>query len=149
MAIVLSIVMVSVLPRFRARWQRFQEERAAFTVAQSLRAARSLAVTYSRPMAWVFESESRRMWIGEEQDDGSAQPVSGSLGAPHRLPEAVTLQALRDREAVDRIAFLPDGTAQPTTLVIGDDSTHPDYQIAVDAATGHVTVTSSLLPASS
>ena len=141
--------MVSVLPRFRARWQRFQEERAAFTLAQSLRVARSLAVTYSRSMAWVLESDARRVWIGQEQDDGSALPVAGSLGAPHRLPEAVAVQALRDRESVDRITFLPDGTTQATTLVIGDDSTHPHYQIAVDAATGHVTVTSSLLPSAS
>ena len=65
MVIVLGIVTVSILPRFRSRWQRFQEERAAFTVAQSLRAARSLAVTYSKPMAWMLDSASRRMWIAQ------------------------------------------------------------------------------------
>ena len=147
MAIVLGIVTVSVMPRFRSRWLRFQDERAAFTVAQFLRAARSLAVTESHPMAWILNEDSHRMWIAEEHDDGSTQPVPGSLGAPRQLPEAVTLHALREDHAVDRIDFFPDGTAQPTTVVIGDDPAAPSYHITVDAATGQVTVSSPALPA--
>ena len=149
MAIVLGIVMVSVLPSFHARWKRVQEERAAFAVAQSLRSARSVAVSRSQVMAWVLEAESRRTWIGQEQDDGSVSPMSGSLGAPRRLPEAVTVQAWRDREPVDRVIFFPDGTAQATALSVGGDSAESHYQIAVDAATGDVTVTSTLLPSAS
>ena len=149
MAIVLAVVTVSAMPRFRARWQRVQEERAAFSLAQSLRTARSLAAAHSRSTAWVWDAQARRMWIGQAQDDGSTEPVAGRLGAPQALPQDVAVQALQAGQPVERIVFLPDGTAQAATVMIGADPEHPHYAVAVEAATGQVTVTSSLLPTAS
>jgi prepilin-type N-terminal cleavage/methylation domain-containing protein len=145
-AIVLGVVTVSIMPRFQSRWQRLQEERSAFAVAQSLRAARSLAVSRSQPMAWVLDAEAGRMWI--EQDDGSAKRVAGRLGSSKRLPEAVTIQAVQDDKSVERIRFFPDGTTEATTLLIGT-AQQPHYRIAVDAVTGQVTIASAIPPTTS
>ena len=136
----LGVLVVSVLPGFRQTWAHLQEERTAFQIAQSLRSARVLAIAQGQPIAWIWEGEAHRMWLGTQQDDGTAVPVPGRWGAPRVLPEGVTLTVTREQHDVSRVSFFPDGTSQLTTLMIGSAAA-AHYQIAVHETTGHVELT--------
>jgi len=136
-ALVLAVLLGGALPQFRQRWVGLQVERVAFELAQSLRAARALAVTQGTPVAWIWDPDDREVWLGTPQDGGAVVPVPGRLGRPRALPDRVTLVVLQEAQPVERVSFFPDGTSQPTELRVG----HEDivrYSIDVYQATGRV-----------
>ena len=135
----LGIVIVLILPQFRSSWSRLQMEQTAFELAQTLRAARVVAITESQPVEWVWESEGRRVWLGRSTEEGSLEPIAGRLGHVRRVPEPVEVSVVRDEAPVDRVSFFPDGTSQATTLLVGNQAA-PRYAISVDATTGQVAV---------
>jgi prepilin-type N-terminal cleavage/methylation domain-containing protein len=142
----LGLLVLTATPRIRQAWVRLQIERTAFFLAQMLRTARTLAITNSQPIAWVWDPAGRRVWLGTQHDDDLPDPLSGRFGRPHPIPEQVRLSVMRDEEAVAQVNFFPNGTSQPTTVLISDPLV-PRYQIAVDETTGQVVVKQTSLPA--
>jgi len=138
-ALVLGLLLASAPPRLQRGWARVQMERTAFELAQSLRTARTVAITQSQPVEWVWDSDARAVWLGAQQPDGSTAPLPGRFGQPHPVPVDVDLTVVQSGQPVQQVTFLPNGTSQSTTLLIGDP-TAPRYQVAVNGSTSQVVV---------
>ena len=138
-AVALTILLVFSNPRMQGGWVRMHQERVAFQLAQTLRIARTLAVTQHQPIEWRWDSSTRRVSLVVSQDDGSSVAVSGRLGKPYVVPAAASIAVLHDGQPIDTIGFAPDGTSQTTTVMIGNLSA-PVYQVALDGTTSQVTV---------
>jgi len=146
-ALVIGILMGAVVPRFRQGLGRLEAERVAFDLAQMLRVARTVAVTSGQPVAWTWDAGDRAGTIvAGERSERSERSESRSWdeGVPRRgggaakrytVPETVGLSLTRDHADVDRIQFFPDGSGEPTELVVGGR-----YFVTVEGLTGHVTV---------
>lgn len=144
-AALLGVVLVAAAPNLRGIGRRLEAERAAFALAQTLRAARVLAVSQGRPIAWTWDPQARRAALAYREEDGSSTPVAGRLGRSRPVADEIPLAILREAEPVTEVVFAPDGTSQPTLLVVGG-GTSPRYQVAVDETTGSVAVRSPGLP---
>ena len=138
-ALILGLLLASVLPRVQQSWAGLQAERTAFELAQSLRTARTLAVAQGRPVEWHWDAEARRVSLKTAGADGTSESVTGRLGRPRTIPDQVTLTVLQDEQGVAHVNFFPDGTSEPTTLLISD-ATSPRHQITVDETTSQVVV---------
>lgn len=142
-ALMLGVLTLAVAPRFQQEWSRLQAERTAVSLAQMLRTARTLAVAQSRPVQWVWQSDTRRVWLGTQEEDGSITPLSGRLGRAQTVPEPVGLTVMQQERSVTEVGFFPDGTSQATLLRISERNV-PRYQVAVDGTTGQVAVAPTL-----
>ncbi len=131
----LGFLLVSAAPSFSQGWSSLQTERTAFDVAQLLRTARTIAVSQAQPIDWRWDDSLRCMCLGASQTDGcSTGRLPGRFGRSRTLPEPV-----RWYKPAGHVRFFPDGTSEPATLLIGDESA-PRYQITVDETTGQVVV---------
>ena len=137
--LVLGILLVASLPRMQRGWVRLQMERTAFQLAQSLRMARSLAIAQGQPVQWTWNAETRRVELFTLQPDGSTVLIPGRLGHLAAIPREVAVTALQNDQSVETVNFLPDGTTQTTTLVIGN-SAAPTFTISLDGSTSQVVV---------
>ena len=143
-ALTLGLLVGLAAPRLRQSWVSFQTERTAFNIAQSLRAARTLAVTESQPVDWLWDQASRQFCLGSPEIADCAHPNrSDRFGRPHELEPFLQLTITREdvweSEPVVRISFWPNGTSQATTILVGDQ-THARYHLTVESATGQVAV---------
>lgn len=136
----LGLLVTSAAPAFRQAWVGVQSEQAAVRLAQTLRAARVLAVAQARPVGWVWDAEPRGVGLRYLLDDGATEPVPGRLGRSFRIAERVRLDVRRDGAMARRVRFFPDGTSDPATILVGD--TTPRYRITVHGATSHVAIRS-------
>ncbi|MBI3312400.1 MAG: GspH/FimT family pseudopilin [Candidatus Omnitrophica bacterium] len=141
--LLLGLLAVSALPRFEQEWSHLQAERMALSLAQMLRTARALAITQSRPIEWVWQSDTRRVWLGTSEEDGSIEPLSGRFGRAQPVPEPVGIVVTQQDGSLASVSFFPDGTSQPALLRITERDV-PRYQIAVDGTTGQVAVKAAL-----
>lgn len=139
-AAVLAIVTVSAVPHLQRGWVSAQTERTAFQVAQSLRAARTLAITGARMVDWIWDGEGRRVCVGSSDAAGCAAADSHDrLARPRRVPSPLRLAVTHDGQAVSRVRFFPDGTSQSSTVVV-NDAASPRYTIDIDGPTSQVAV---------
>ena len=139
-AAVLAVVMVSAVPHLQRGWVSAQTERTAFQVAQSLRAARTLAITGTRMVDWIWDGEGRRVCVGSsEAVDCAAADPHDRLAGPRRVPSPLRLAVTHDGQAVSRVRFFPDGTSQSSTVVV-NDAASPRYTIVIDGSTSQVAV---------
>ena len=136
--ITLGIVMAAVLPRFGESFDRLRTERVAFETAQLLRYAQSTAVVQRQVIECSLESEGRPLALGIRRGD-ELTPLADRWAKGRPIPEPVRLAMTRDESKEDAVSFFPDGTSDGATIAVGDESGSA-FQIAVDAATGQVTI---------
>lgn len=142
----IAVLMVAVLPNFRAGTTGLQAERAAFQLAQQIRVARTLAITSGESIDWLWESDAHQATL---QTQGSSAEWPSRFKRPLQLAPELSLLICRDREPVSDIRFLPDGTSGASdrpnlsTTVILKRAERPRYQIVVDGASGRVDVAES------
>lgn len=137
--LVLGILLVAALPSIQRGWSTLQMERTTFVLAQTLRTARTLAITQGRPIDWIWDAQAREVRLSSQPATGEPVAVPGRLGAPRVIPAAIELAVLQRGQPVERISFFPDGTSQSTSLLIGGTSA-PRYQIALNGSTSQVVV---------
>ena len=140
-AVVIGVLTASVLPRFRQHLAQFQTEQTAVQLAQMLRAARSLAVSRGEPIEWRWEADAHRARLVVDQAGDGGQAIPGRLGQPWPWPASVTVSITNDQQPAQGVRFFPDGTSEPVTVIVAG-STPLRYQIAVNEATGYVTLQS-------
>ena len=143
-ALTLGLLVGLAAPRLRQSWVSFQTERTAFNIAQSLRAARTLAVTESQPVDWLWDQASRQFCLGSPEIADCAHPNrSDRFGHSHRLEPFLQLTITREdageHEPISRISFWPNGTSQATTILVSHEA-RARYQLTVESATGQVAV---------
>jgi type II secretory pathway pseudopilin PulG len=117
-AIALGILLVSTAPSFRRSFDKIKLEQAAFSIAQSLRCARSIAVSQSQALRWKWDKEKRSSVILALNEDGALESKMDFRMCEAHLNEPITL-AFSD-ESLDDLAvnFFPDGTSDALSLRI-------------------------------
>ena len=136
----LVILIATAVPNIQHGWAALQTERTAFTVAQTLRSARTLAIASSASVAWVWDAEARQVCLGGPTARRCATDHLGDrLASPRRIPEPIQMTATRQDQPVAQVTFFPDGTSQPTTFLISSPGASR-YRITVDATTSQVAV---------
>jgi Tfp pilus assembly protein FimT len=139
-AAVLVVVTVSAVPHLQRGWVSALTERTAFQIAQSLRSARTLAITGTRMVDWMWDDEEQRICMGSaDAADCAATDLPDRLARPRRVPSPLRLAVTRDGQTVSRVRFFPDGTSQSATVVV-NDATAPRYTIVIDGPTSQVAV---------
>lgn len=154
----LVVLIATAVPNAQRGWETLQTERTAFTVAQMLRAAHTLAVTQSRPTTWTWNAQAHQVSLVIPSAGASTAPsTTGTPSIPDRLQRPrdlpfevlVTVQHGRgssSEASADSLVFFPDGTSQPATLLIGEPAS-PRYRIEVNGATSQVRVQRAGAPA--
>ncbi len=137
--LILGILMLAALPRMQHGWSHLQTERTAFQLAQSLRAARVLAIAQGVPVQWKWDADARTVQLFTQQADGSLVEIPGHLGHLSIPAKGVPVSVLQDGQPVETVMFLADGTTHTTTVLLGA-SAAPSFTIALDGSTSQVAV---------
>ena len=145
----LAVLVAMAVPNIQRGWETLRADRTAFTIAQTLRTAHTLAVTQSHRVTWTWNADRHQVSLGIPSSGTSTAPSTSSdesslkhLTRPLTIRDVpVTVQPGTGSSSVsaDTVVFFPDGTSQTTTLLIGDPAS-PRYHILVDGTTGRVTV---------
>ena len=135
-ALALVVLLTVSLPNFHQTGQRLRAEQSTFELVQHLRYARELAVTQGRPIVWVWSPQTRRAQLEAMTEDGALEPLQDRMAQSAVLPEAITLDVLHDEVVSETVRFFPDGTSEPTTLLVRTSG--GVYTVTIDAATGQV-----------
>ena len=144
-AAVLVVLLVATLPRFQETSQRLHVERTAFEVAQLLRYAHGRAVSQGDVIVVTWDGDRRRASLGSLDGaeaatwptDCSRQPLA--LSPPLQsvaVPETVTVNLVREDQAITCVNFFPDGTSDSTTLHLSHRAL--DYIVTVHGPTSYV-----------
>jgi len=115
--IIVGIVLALAAPNFSKGYSRFELDKTADDLLSVSRWAQAMAIGQERTYALSF-SEDRRSYglaraiINEQTGEQSSfEPVNGSLGRMHKIPDTVQIDLNEDR-----IEFYPDGTIDPATI---------------------------------
>ncbi len=117
--IVLGIVLALSAPNFSKGYAHFQLNQTADDLLHISRWAQAMAIGQQRAYALRFAEDGRayklmRAKEGQAEDEeDSFEPVNGSLGRPHPVPEAVRVDV-----QPSSIQFHPDGTIDPASIVL-------------------------------
>ena len=124
--VILGIVLSLAAPNFSKEYSRFQLNKTADDLVGVCRWAQAMAIGQEHIYALSFSVDhhsynltrakdplqNEASGIIEETDDqNSFEPVKGSLGLMHSIPDDIRL-VTHD----DRIGFYPDGTIDPATI---------------------------------
>ena len=137
-AVVVVLLLVVSLPQFSKTSQRLQAEQVAFELAQLLRFAREQAITRGHVVVWVWNASARRARLEALDGTGQQVPIADRLAQSAVVPSDVTLRLTQDGAQTDAVKFFPDGTSQPTSLLVSSGATV--YTVTVDVATSQVAV---------
>ena len=143
-AAVISILLVSSIPRFQQTAQRLRAEQTAFGLTQLLRFSHELSVTEGAEVIWAWRNGEResRVWERVDEDHAwrdrspSARPaLTGevSLGVETGAPPLGCPEPLGASACVH---FFPDGTSEAATLTM--NLHEHTYRVTVDGTTSEV-----------
>lgn len=109
--VIAGVVLALAAPNFSKGYSRLQLDQTADDLLRVSRWAQAMAIGQGRTYALFFERDRRsyRLVRVKSEDESGGQddfePVKGSLGRMHQVPEAIRLDSLDDH-----IEFYPDGT---------------------------------------
>jgi len=120
--IIMGIVLVLAVPNFFKGYTRFQINKTSDDLLTVSRWAQAMAIGQERMYALSFSGDRRsynlvrvKVPLSNEAAgiDGqdSFEPVKGTLGRMHTIPDAIHMDTDKDR-----IEFHPDGTIDPVTI---------------------------------
>jgi len=123
--IIIGIVFALAVPNFSKGYSRFELTKTADDLLSVSRWAQAMAIGQQRIYALIISADHRSYGlVRERSDDGingqiaedaggqdKFEPVKGTLGKMHTVPDKVTLDPLNDR-----ITFYPDGTIDPSAI---------------------------------
>ncbi len=131
MVIIIGIVLALAAPNFSKGYSRFQLNKTADDLLSVSRWAQAMAIGQERIYALSFSDDRRsyglvRAKVNEASDDqDNFEPVKGTLGRMHTIPDTIRLDTQDDR-----IEFYPDGTIDPATIQLAS----PDQKIVLSSA---------------
>jgi type II secretory pathway pseudopilin PulG len=115
--IITGIILGVSVPNFLKGYSQFQLNKTADDLLNVSRWAQAMAMGQQRIYALSF-SDDRKYYLLERDGDNltgdgqsNFEPVKGSLGHRHAVPEAVTLATPEVQ-----VEFYPDGTIDPATI---------------------------------
>lgn len=129
--IIIGIVLALAAPNFSKGYSRFQLNKTADDLLSVSRWAQAMAIEQERIYALSFSDDRRsyglvRAKFNEASDDqDNFQPVQGTLGRMHKIPDTIRLDTQDDR-----IEFHPDGTIDSATIQLAS----PDQKIELSSA---------------
>jgi len=115
--VIIGIVLAFAVPNFSKMYSRFQLNKTTDDLLSLSRWAQAMAIGQERAYLLSFSEDRRsydllRQTINEDADNQETfDPVKGSLGRKHTLPESVTLDTHDDN-----VEFYPDGTMGDSTI---------------------------------
>ncbi len=138
--VTIGVLMVAAAPQVQRGWSSIRTEQAAFAIAQSLRAARVLAITNQRTSNWLWDREARQVCVGLPQTKRCAEVnPHDRLAKPRSVPPPIQLTVQPGNgQDVERISFFPNGTTSQTATLLVSDTDVPRHHIIVDGPTGVV-----------
>jgi prepilin-type N-terminal cleavage/methylation domain-containing protein len=125
--IIIGIISALAAPNFSKGYSGFQLNQTTDDLLNISRWAQAMAIGQERTYALSFSPDRRsyglvRAKITEGADDqNSFEPINGSLGQMHTIPDAIRLLVTQPKDSqgtgdIDRIQFYPDGTIDPETI---------------------------------
>ena len=115
--IIIGIVLAIAAPNFSKGYSHFQLNKTSDDLLTVSRWAQAMAIGQERIYVLSFSEDHHSYDLLREKldkgsdDQDSFEPVNGSLGRMHMVPEAVELKVHEDS-----IKFYPDGTIDPTEI---------------------------------
>ena len=129
--IIMGIVFATAAPNFFHGYSRFQLNKTADDLLTISRWAQAMAIGQERIYALFFSDDRRSYHLmravdNEITDDQETfEPVSGSLGFMHRVPDTIKIDSHEDR-----IEFHPDGTIDPAVIELNS----PEQKMVLSSA---------------
>jgi len=125
--VVVGIVLALAAPNFSNGYSRFQLNNAANDLLHVSRWAQAMAIGQERKYALSFSEDHRsydlqRVVVNEESnEEESFEPVNGTLGRMHLIPDDIRLVMTQSKDSqgtgdMDRIEFYPDGTIDQASI---------------------------------
>jgi prepilin-type N-terminal cleavage/methylation domain-containing protein len=108
--IIIGIVLALSAPNFSNGYTRFQLNKTADDLLTVSRWAQAMAIGQERIYALSLADDHHSYKLVRSNND-TFEPVNGSLGRMHPIPESISLDASNDS-----IEFYPDGTIDPATI---------------------------------
>ena len=119
--IIIGITAAVAFPNFSKNFGRLQIQKTADDLLGLSRWAQAMAIGQKRAYVLSFADDrgsyslKREIMSDNPDDKGHMEPVNGSLGRPHHVPESIHLGmkldfSLSDKENANSIEFYPDGT---------------------------------------
>lgn len=115
--IIIGIISALAAPNFSKGYFRFELNKTADDLLNCSRWAQAMAISQERTYALFFSHDHRSYALARLKtedtsvDQENFEPVNGSLGRMHPIPETVSLDTKNDR-----IEFYPDGTIDPVKI---------------------------------
>jgi prepilin-type N-terminal cleavage/methylation domain-containing protein len=121
--IITGIVLALAAPNFSKGYSRFQLNKTTDDLLMYSRWAQAMAIGQERIYALSFSKDQRSYSLTRvaADDQDSFEPVKGTLGRMHPVPDAIRLVMAQPYDSkgtgsIDRIEFYPDGTIDPATI---------------------------------
>jgi len=125
--IIIGIVLALAAPNFSKGYSRFQLNKTADDLLDLSRWAQAMAIGQKRIFALSFSDDRRSYGLvraienEETEDQNGFEPVNGSLGRIHQLPDAVRLEMTQPYDSKGngnngQIEFYPDGTIDKASI---------------------------------
>ncbi len=144
-AATIGVLMVSAAPQVQRGWSSIRTEQTAFAVAQSLRAARALAITKNCVVDWTWDAG-----VGKASLSSQKTPTCSPDDLADRLtrfrPISKPIHVVVQQSP---LSFFPNGTTSQTTTLLVSDADVPRHHITVDGPTGLVAVQAGAPPSAS
>ena len=152
-SVLVGILLVAAVPKFAQTSERLRVEHLTFEFAQLLRYAHERAVAQGQTVVWAWNPAARRAQLYDVVESDSriaSAAIDERVARSAALPEGITLRFERAPDDVegsvqcpdgvptdaDCVHFFPDGTSDPTTLMLG--LRELTYTVSVDGTTGQV-----------
>ena len=109
--VVIGVILSLAAPNFSKGYSRFQINKTADDLLSLSRWAQAMAIGQERVYALTFSNDHRSYGlvrakiITKPNDQDGFEPVNGSLGKMHSIPDSLQLDSHEDQ-----IKFYPDGT---------------------------------------
>ena len=145
MLVILATTTAIIVPRFNGSFAGLSVDQATAVLLTDLRYAQARAITQRRAVQLAVADDAPSRYQLLVESDAPAEgfvPVPGRFGRARLLPTDARL-VMRLPEGPERrpaaVTFYPNGQADPSWLELSAPH-HDTVTVAVDEATGHVTV---------
>jgi type II secretion system protein H len=136
--VIMTVIVAASIPALKRHTADLNLTKGSEALASSLKLARTRAVSTNRQVVVVFNGDTGRYFLFEDDDEDGTWDSNEAMGGPYEVPNKIVMSDVSF--ARQTVTFSPDGSASETGSVELANTRHLAQRIDLIDATGLVYV---------